>query len=183
MLAGMIARPRATSERTNSASNPSAESDELHLGRDDAPARVMKLGHVVLAAAARDPLTAQRRQPLPRIVALRPARVVHEQRRLSTRERNLAHWNVQRTDVHLARIGWVFMVFLTVRLKRRPDKPVRPVRRRNFAGTALPSPVSTGAGSKGLVSIAAVISGIPLAATQTIQPFAEWIARMTTEGS
>ena len=33
MLAGMMARPRATSERTNSGSEPFADGDELHLLR------------------------------------------------------------------------------------------------------------------------------------------------------
>ena len=45
MLAGMIARPRATSDRTNSAVEPFADRDELHLRRDDARARVVQLRH------------------------------------------------------------------------------------------------------------------------------------------
>ncbi len=45
MLAGMMARPRATSSRTNSGGEPFARGDELHLGRDLAAARVRELRH------------------------------------------------------------------------------------------------------------------------------------------
>ena len=38
-LAGMIARPRATSSRTNSGAHALAERDELHLRRDRSPRR------------------------------------------------------------------------------------------------------------------------------------------------
>ena len=44
MLAGMIARPRATSIRTSSAGTPFAEGDELHLRGDLAAAGVAELG-------------------------------------------------------------------------------------------------------------------------------------------
>ena len=66
MLAGMIARPRATSSRTNSAGSPSRIGDELHLGRDLALARVVQLrrpAERVGAAGSRHPRLAQLRQP------------------------------------------------------------------------------------------------------------------------
>ena len=52
MFAGMIARPRATSSRTNSGRQPLADRDELHLRRDLALARVVHLRDV--AAPAQD---------------------------------------------------------------------------------------------------------------------------------
>jgi hypothetical protein len=49
-----------------------------------------------------------------------------------------------------------------------------PYRRAELGRTALPSPVSTGSGSKGLVSIALIISGIPLAVFLLYAELADW---------
>ena len=51
-LAGMIARPRATSSRTNSGVDALAQRDELHLRRHLALARVVHLRDVAASAAA-----------------------------------------------------------------------------------------------------------------------------------
>ena len=94
MLAGMIARPRATSSRTNSGRQPFADRDELHLGRDLALARVVELRDARTArgcAARRDPRLAQLRQPVVDVVPLRAAGVVDAKRRLAARQRDLAH--------------------------------------------------------------------------------------------
>ena len=80
-------------------------------------------------------------------------------------ERDLAHRHLQRSDMDLCANS-------DASPERKPLKSPRSVRLqadhlakgvRILVGTALPSPVSTGSGSKGVVSIAAVISGIPLA--------------------
>ena len=91
MLAGMIARPRATSSRTNSAGRPFAHRDELHLGRDLALARVVQLRHARVGAPATHPRRTQLRQAGGDVVILRAARVVHEERRLVATKRDLAH--------------------------------------------------------------------------------------------
>ena len=63
MLAGMIARPRATSARTNSAGSPSRTATNSISGRDLAAARVVELrADAGLAAPRRDPRLAQLRQ-------------------------------------------------------------------------------------------------------------------------
>jgi hypothetical protein len=53
MLAGMIARPRATSLRTNSGSHVLADRDEAHLLGDEAAPRVVHLREVAVAARMR----------------------------------------------------------------------------------------------------------------------------------
>ena len=50
MLAGMIARPRAISSRTNSVVTPSRSGDETHLRRELALAGVVHLAEVRVAA-------------------------------------------------------------------------------------------------------------------------------------
>jgi hypothetical protein len=58
-------------------------------------------------SSAENPRTAQRRQTVANVDALRSARVVHAQRWLAVAERNLAHRHAEfaALDVHLARIG------------------------------------------------------------------------------
>ena len=95
MLAGMMARPRATSSRTKSAGSPSRVAMNCHLRRDLALARVMqlrdRLAGLRVRAARRDPRLAQLRQALPRIVTLRAAGVVEANRRLAAAKRHLAN--------------------------------------------------------------------------------------------
>ena len=123
-LAGMMARPRATSSRTNSGVEAFPRGDEGHLRRDLAAARVRELRHGLpvarpatragagrerrrhlalprveqqvprlldRVAAAFDPLAAQLRQALADVHALRTAGVVHADRRVAARQRDLAH--------------------------------------------------------------------------------------------
>ena len=174
---------------------PFARGDELHLRRDDALARVVELRDIVLAAqhraeqrlrqlgaplrignvgarhrldvaAAGNPVAPQRRQPFAHVVSLRAAGVVHLQRRLAARQRNLAHRHLVRPDINLARIG---MRFLDGHLELLGySRTGTTAGSAELGGTALPSPVSTGSGSKGLVSITLFISGIPLAVLLTI---------------
>jgi hypothetical protein len=79
-----------------------AEGDELHLRRDLAFARVVQLGHGLTrsrgCAPRRDPRLAQFRQTLLRVVPLRAAGVVNPDRRLATRQCDLAH-----RDAHVHR--------------------------------------------------------------------------------
>ena len=111
-----------------------ADRDELHLRRDDAPARVVQLGDGARAAerarrtglerrrhrrlpapprtvddvaAGDDPVAPQRRQPVADVVSLRSAGVVDAQRRLAAAQRNLAHRHPQRAglDVDLPGVG------------------------------------------------------------------------------
>ena len=108
MFAGMIARPRATSARTNSASNPSRDRDELHLRGDDAAARVVQLGHRPVPRTPATHVPRRRHRdwrssraaaaaaPSRTFMPLRSAGVVHAQRRFAAAERNLAHRNPQR---------------------------------------------------------------------------------------
>ena len=62
MFAGMIARPRATSDRTNSGVDPFANRDELHLRRDHAVPRVVHLRDRAVAAQRRPRTRRQRRR-------------------------------------------------------------------------------------------------------------------------
>ena len=83
MLAGMIARPRATSSRTNSAGSPSRSGDELHLRRDLALARVVQLRDRLPAGAAGARATHGSRsfgRPSRDVVTLRAAGVVDAKR-------------------------------------------------------------------------------------------------------
>ena len=64
MFAGMMARPRATSERTNSGIEPLPDGHERHLRSHHALAREMELGHAATAPPLRDPRLAQLRQSL-----------------------------------------------------------------------------------------------------------------------
>ena len=126
MLAGMIARPRATSLRTSSGGIPSRMRHELHLGSDLAAAGVVELGDGAACrggrcgvadaedpstgsvvhrirrlpalrsgrpptALARYPLSPHRGQSVSHIEPLRPAAVIHPERRLAAGERDLAH--------------------------------------------------------------------------------------------
>ena len=106
MLAGMIARPRATSAAHELGRQAFADRDELHLGRDVAAARVVELRRPPGLARAPDRPArgdrlgvAARSSIQSRAAAAgrrarrtaRAARVVDAQRRLAARERDLAH--------------------------------------------------------------------------------------------
>ena len=123
---------------------PFADRDELHLLGDDAAPGILQLRDGALSAEGRrrtrmergpvharvrrrmrarrfdhvvpaeNPGTAQRRQTVTNVGALRSARVVHAKRRLAGAERNLAHRHAEFAafEVHLARIGQ--------RIRRRP---------------------------------------------------------------
>ena len=104
MLAGMMARPRATSDAHELRIEALADRDELHLRRDLALARVVQLRHLPRPSARRDPGLAQLRQSLADVVAVRPARVVDAQR-LAVGQHDLAHRHAdarRAVDVHLA---------------------------------------------------------------------------------
>ena len=116
MLAGMIARPRATSLRTSSAGIPSRSATNSissvisprraycswvmapRAAKHRAPEAVrhQRQDRRRCAGRCRRPRAPgsrapQRRQSLPHVVALRPGRVVHAERRLAARQRDLAH--------------------------------------------------------------------------------------------
>ena len=95
MLAGMIARPRATSSRTNSAGSPSRMRDEFHLGRDLAAPRVMQLRHRLAGLRSRTARATHGSRsfgsPFFDVDPLRAAGVVDAERWLAAAERDLAH--------------------------------------------------------------------------------------------
>ncbi len=99
MLAGMMARPRATSSRTNSGVHALAQRDEAHLLGDIAAARVVHLGAVAVSPrgeAALDPRLAQ--LAAGRAATSRPCGpggVVDVERRLAARQLDLAERDAQ----------------------------------------------------------------------------------------
>ena len=94
MFDGMIARPRATSSRTNSAGSPSRTAMNSISGVISPLARVVELRDRLTGRArraGRDPRLAQLRQAVLDVVALRAAGVVEAHRRLAAGQRDLAH--------------------------------------------------------------------------------------------
>ena len=75
----------------------------------------MQLGHGLaglrVGAALRHPGLAQLRQPLPRIVTLRAARVVQPHRRFAAAQRDLAHRHAQ-LDAAVRRVDECFVEHL-----------------------------------------------------------------------
>ena len=195
---------------------PFAQGDELHLRGDLAAPGVLELGDRAGAAEqrragdrpapARDRRRSRRagvldrarrrsragaaRQSLPHVAALRPAGVVHPERRLAAGERDLAHRHADAArplDVDLGRVGEMprrspgggradgrtgatgrtgtsWCGWPSLSLHDRAEGAQR--WRGSVAGAALPSPVSAGSGSKGDISIGRQLrlAPMPLAA-------------------
>src|SRR5207249_10832347 len=70
-----------------------AQRDEVHLGRDLALPRVMKLRHALIVLPTADPRRSQFWKAALDVVVLRSAGVVHSDRRRAVFERDLTHRN------------------------------------------------------------------------------------------
>ena len=157
MFAGMMARPRATSERTNSARQAFAGGDELHLGSDLVAAGVVQLRADDTRRPPRgDPRLAQLRQSGAHVVTLRTAGVVQANRRLlrrSARPRASARAAVICRSARSERRGALVICFRE--FGYAAAKSIMGLSMAWGGGdrvriAALPPPVLTGSGSKGL---------------------------------